>query len=257
MAQHRPPASAPNREAHSPAPATHAGALPLGPREGVRVLLVDRDGPQRESLVRDLRREGHLVLSVERGERALVELERAEFDAVIAEVDLPGMSGLELCRQIRARSGLPVTLVAEQASREQRLAGFDLGADDYLLRPLDAEVLDRRVRALARRHGGGGSQEQPLAGPAELRLDPRGHQAFVGARELQLTPKEFALLELLLQRQGEVLDPDTLSREIWGYETFGSRNFVEAHLSRLRAKLARAGASDVVGTVRGVGYVIR
>ena len=100
----------------------------------------------------------------------------------------------------------------------------------------------------------GGSE---LRGPASVVLRLRSHEAFVGAEPVRLTPKEFALLQILLERRGEVLSSDAISNEIWGYETFGSRNFVEAHISRLRRKLAASGAPGVVETVRGVGYVIR
>ena len=184
---------------------------------------------------------------------------RVEFalSLLVACVGLPGISGFETLRQIRARSDVPVMMVTAASTLTERVAGFDLGADDYLVKPLEIPELSRRVRAILRRSRGTSHTEDQLMGPDGIVMRLRSHSVTVGAEDVTLTPKEFAVLRLLLERRGEVINPDELSVKIWGYETFGSRNFVEAHVSRLRSKLSKAGAGDVVTTMRGVGYMIR
>lgn len=120
--------------------------------------------------------------------------------------------------------------------------------------PVDVAELTRRVRAVLRRHA---RLEEELRGPARVLVRVRAHQVLVDDVEVPLTPREYDVLRLLLERRGEVLSADTISVAVWGYETFGSRNFVEAHISRLRAKLGAAGANEVIATLRGVGYTVR
>ncbi len=225
---------------------------------GRHLLVVDDDAIVRETIGQMLRADGAEVVAVESGEAALTLLEESNFDLVILDVGLPGVSGFETLRLLRERSDIPVMMVTAAGSLAERVAGFDLGADDYVLKPVEAPELGRRARALLRRvRSAGARAPQELTGPSGVILRLRSHEAYVDGRLLELTPKEFAVLRLLLDHRGEVVSPDDLSLAIWGYETFGSRNFVEAHISRLRSKLAKAGAGDVVITIRGVGYVVR
>ena len=212
----------------------------------------------REAIGRMLGVDGAEVVGVDSGEAALALIERSDFDLVILDVGLPGISGLETLRRMRERSDTPVMMVTGASSLAERAAGFDLGADDYVVKPAEAPELSRRARALLRRtRGADGRVVEELEGPDGLVLRLRPHEALIGHAALDLTPKEFAVLRLLLHRRGEVVSPDDLSLAIWGYGTFGSRNFVEAHISRLRAKLTKRGAGQIVTTIRGVGYVIR
>ena len=197
------------------------------------------------------------VTSVGSGERALVLLETHSFDIALADVALPGMSGFEFCSLIRERSDLPVIFLTAALGVADKLRGFNAGADDYIVTPVDGEEVRMRVRAILRRCAPRSESEDALEGPGDLVLRQRAHDVAVNGDGIELTPKEFDVLRLLLLRRGEVLRTDTISQEIWGYETFGSQNFVQAHVSRLRAKLQQAGSSAVVSTVRGVGYVIR
>lgn len=222
------------------------------------LLIVDDDANVLETIGGVLRSVGADVTAVGSAETALILLSRTPFDLVILDVGLPGMSGFEALRQLRETSDLPVMILTSAGSLAERIAGFDLGADDYVLKPVEVQELRRRVRALLRR--GRGVAPRPveaLSGPGGLVLRLRSHEAFVNELPIELTPKEFSVLRLLLDRRGDVVSPDELSRTIWGYETFGSRNFVEAHISRLRSKLAKHAAHDVITTIRGVGYIVR
>lgn len=231
---------------------------PPGQLSGARLLLVDHDPSARETISRVLEADGADVAGAGSGEAALDLLGRSEFDLVILDARLPGVSGFEVLRRIREHSDVPVMIVAGASSLAERVAGFDLGADDYVVKPVEAPELSRRVRALLRRtRGANGRVVEELEGPGGLVLRLRSYEALIGGVAVDLTPKEFAVLRFLLDRRGEVVRPDDLSLAIWGYGTFGSRNFVEAHISRLRAKLAKAGADQIVTTIRGVGYVIR
>ena len=222
-----------------------------------QILLVEDEPVVRETIAMALEAEGDQVLGVDSGESALAILGGGVFDLVVLDVGLPGISGFETLRQIRTCSNVPVIMLTAAGSLAERMAGFDLGADDYMVKPMEVPELSRRVRAILRRARGTERDTDQLQGPEGVVMRLRPHTVRVGVEEATLTPKEFAVLRLLLERRGEVINPDELSTEIWGYETFGSRNFVEAHISRLRSKLARAGAREVITTMRGVGYVIR
>ena len=225
--------------------------------EASHVLLVDDDVLVQRVFAAALEADQHEVTSVDSGEAALAALDGHSFDAVLLDLTLPGLSGFETLRQVRARSDVPVIIVTGTSTVAERIAGFDLGCDDYLVKPIDVDELSRRVRAVMRRRGVPATPEERLLGPNDLVMRLRQHTVWVGGEEVKLTPKEFAILRLLLEHRDEVISSDDLSVQIWGYETFGSRNFVEAHVSRLRSKLAKAGAPDVVTTMRGVGYVVR
>lgn len=225
--------------------------------DGARLLVVDDEPLVREMLVQLLRLDGAETVGVDSGESALALLGRSTFDLVLLDMGLPGISGFETLRQIRERSDVPVIIVTAAGSLAERVAGFDLGADDYVIKPTEAPELARRARAVLRRYRGAQRNADDVVGPGGIILRLRAHEVWVGGEQVPLTPKEFAILRLLLERRGEVIAPDDLSLAVWGYETFGSRNFVEAHISRLRTKLTRAGAADVLTTIRGVGYVIR
>jgi len=221
-----------------------------------RILLIEDDQRIREIVTSSLQGIGWECTGVSSGEEALTSFARGPFDLVLLDLGLPGISGIEVLRQIRSRSDVPILVMTAAGGLDDRVAGFDFGADDYVVKPFDLAELERRIRAVLRRTTGP-RPDDVLHGPQDIRVHLRAHEAFVGDVLVHLTPKEFEVLRVLLTRRGEVIAPDDMSIEIWGYETFGSRNYVEAHVSRLRSKLAEAGAREVIGTVRGVGYTIR
>lgn len=231
-------------------------SAPVSGWGSARILLIEDDTDIRGIVSNALQGLGWETFPVGSGEEALAVFARMPFDLVVLDLGLPGISGIDVLRQLRARSEVPVLVMSAAGGLDDRVAGFDFGADDYVVKPFELAELERRIRAVLRRSTGP-RPDDVLHGPEDIRLMLRAHEAFVGDKQVHLTPKEFDVLRVLLSRRGEVIAPDDLSVEIWGYETFGSRNYVEAHVSRLRSKLAEAGASDVVGTIRGVGYMVR
>ena len=233
-------------------PVGRAGAASQVPR----VLLVD-DRPQAgPELAEPLAAAGFAVLRVRRARAALEVLSQEPCDVVLVDARPAGMTGFQLCREIRARSDVPVLFLSETDALAERLLAFDLGADDCVARPAAPEEIERRMRAVLRRARPDRGRTS-LDGPGGIQLSLLEHVLRVHGEDVAATPKEFDLLRLLLERRGEVLTTDAISQTVWGYETMGSRNFVEAHISRLRSKLGAAGACEVIETVRGVGYVIR
>ena len=167
------------------------------------------------------------------------------------------MTSFQLCHEIRRRgSQIPVVFISDNDTIAERLLAFDLGADDYLHQAVTPEEIERHLRAVLRR-----SSPAPhgdcLAGPGGIELRPVERDVRVDGKAVRLTAKEFDLLRRLLQHRGSPIAHDTISWRVWGYETAGSRNFIEAQVSRLRGKLRTAGANDVITTERGFGYVIR
>ncbi len=221
----------------------------------VRLLAIDRDEVATARLIADMRPLNHIVSPVATPEDATTWLENRTADLVVLFAD-SGETALRGAQYLRASTELPLIVVGPDATAENRVGAFDRGAEDYIARPVFPAELDRRVRVLVRRDRLR-QQSDELPGPEGLVMHVRSHEAYVGAERLTLTPKEFGILQVLLERRGEVVAPDQISLAVWGYETFGSRNFVEAHISRLRAKLSRAGTVGAIKTVRGIGYVIR
>jgi len=229
-----------------------------------RVLVVSMVPVRRHSLAALLTDEGYWITVARGSSEAIDELSRNSIDALVVETD--HVRPEEELSTLRRQTDLPIVAVVEpgdSGATDAAVAAFDAGADDCAVwsEPANEATfpeLTRRLAALLRRaehtHA---DQKQVLAGPATLVVRPRAHEASVGGRELELTPKEFGVLQLLLERRRDVLTADAISEALWGHETFGARNFVEAHVSRLRHKLRDAGASDVITTVRGVGYKIR
>lgn len=197
------------------------------------------------------------VIAPEEVERALGALDEGRYDAVVLDVGARHARGFATLRQIRTISAVPVVVVAEARSLDEIEISYELGADDFVVKPVSEQELAYRVQAIIRRQSGGERRDDRLQGPNTILMRVRAHTVSVGGRPLALTPKEFDVLHHLLERRGEVITADDLSVEIWGYETYGSRNYVEAHVSRLRTRLRLAGAPDVIETVRGAGYVIR
>ena len=221
-----------------------------------RLLLVDDDENIRVSLARALGFEGYEVEACENGEQALANLGRDRFDTVLLDVMMPGLSGLDVARAIRAEGDdTPILMLTARHEVADRVAGLDAGADDYLPKPFSLDELLARIRALLRR--GGVSEATSELVLADLVLEPGARRAFRGERELNLTKTEFDLLELLVFNSGIVLERDVILDRIWGFDFATSSNSLEVYIGYLRRKTEADGEPRLIHTVRGVGYVAR
>jgi DNA-binding response OmpR family regulator len=218
------------------------------------VLVVEDEPRMRGLLTRGLADEGHRVEAVADGLAGLLALRSRPFDAAAIDVSLPGMSGIELCRHVR-REGMTVAIVLVTArdALEDRILGLDSGADDYLVKPFALEELAARIRALLRRSLTAGGRIEA----GDLVLDPLAVRATVAGRTVPFSVKEFALLRALVSRQGDAVDRRTLLGDVWGDPDRFDGAIVDQYVSYVRKKLAAAGASARIETVRGVGYRIR
>jgi len=216
-----------------------------------RVLVVDDDAPVRRMLRRTLAAEGLEVVSAADGGRALAAAERDPPDLVVLDVSMPGMDGLAVCRRLRAAGvSAPVLMLTARDAVEDRVAGLDAGADDYLVKPFAPAELLARLRALARR--GPAATEAVRMAAAGIALDPATRIASVGGREVQLTARESDLLAVLLRNSPGVVTRELALEEVWGGA--GVANVVDRYVGYLRRKLGDPGA---IRTVRGVGFVLR
>jgi two-component system response regulator MprA len=219
-----------------------------------RVLVVEDDPDIGDVVRRSLRREGYDVRLAEDGGTALDEAAVFEPDAVVLDLGLPQLDGVEVCRRLRADGDVPILMLTARDSVEARVEGLDSGADDYLVKPFDRQELLARLRALLRRRPPRGSASLSVG---DVRLNPSTREAFRGDRRLELTAREFELLEFMMRNERLVVSRDTLLEEVWGYAPFSETNTIDVFVSNLRRKLEHEGAPRVLHTVRGAGYVMR
>jgi two-component system, OmpR family, response regulator MprA len=224
---------------------------------GMRILVVDDEAAVRESLERSLRFEGYEVVGAGDGAEALERVRRDRPDAVVLDVLMPRLDGLETCRRLRARGDhLPVLLLTARDGVADRVNGLDVGADDYLVKPFALEELLARLRALLRRVGAGAGADGTLAF-ADLSLDLPTREVRRDERRIVLTRTEFALLELFLRHPRQVLTRAILLEEVWGFDFETTSNSLEVYVGHLRRKTEAGGEPRLLHTVRGVGYVLR
>jgi two-component system OmpR family response regulator len=221
----------------------------------MRVLVVEDETKMARLIRRGMREEGMAVDVTERGEDALWMAGSTEYDAIVLDVMLPGIDGFETCRRLRD-DGVwsPVLMLTARDAVEDRVAGLDHGADDYLVKPFSFAELLARLRALARR----GPVERPVVVEVgELRLDPATRQVWRGETEISLSAKEFSLLEAFMRRPGEVLSRFQLLEHAWDYEYENRSNVVDVYVRYLREKVDRPFGAKSIETVRGAGYRMR
>ncbi len=224
----------------------------------MRLLVVDDDRGLREALRRALQLDGYDVRLAEGGAAALTEVETGAPDAVVLDIGLPDIDGLEVCRHLRSTGNrVPVLMLTARDAVSDRIEGLDAGADDYLVKPFDVDELRARLRALLRRSGQDLTDpDDPLAF-GELQLDPARHGARIGARFVELTRTEYQLLELLMLNPRRVLPHGVIYDRVWGYDFGPTSNALRVYVGYLRRKLEEIGASCEIHTVRGVGYALR
>ncbi len=214
------------------------------------VLIVDDDGPVRRTLARTLGAEGYVTVIAADGGAALAEVERQQPDVIVLDAIMPGLDGLAVARRLRAKGvSVPILMLTARDAVGDRVAGLDAGADDYLVKPFATEELLARVRALLRR-----GLDAPLLSFADISLDTGSRLLVRGGRTVELTQREAALLELLLQRPGKVLSRRTAMTTVWSDGSATTENVVDRYVAYLRRKL---GDPPLIHTVRGAGFVLR
>jgi two-component system response regulator MprA len=221
----------------------------------MRILVVDDEPSVRDALDRALRMDGYKVQLAADGREALEQLAQQAPDAIVLDVLMPEVDGLEVCRRLRAAGDrIPVLMLTARDAVPDRVRGLDAGADDYLVKPFALEELTARLRALLRRSGGPAAEKLRHA---DLVLDPAGHTVARNGRSIELTRTEYLLLELLLRHPRQVLTRSQIFEHVWGYDFGTSSNSLEVYVGYLRRKLEAGGEERLVHTVRGVGYVLR
>jgi two-component system response regulator MprA len=222
-----------------------------------RVLVVDDEPAVQRALERALRLENHDVVLAGDGEAALDALARSPADAVILDVMMPRLDGLEVVRRMRkAGDRTPVLMLTARDAIDNRVEGLDVGADDYLVKPFALRELQARLRALMRRSGDGAAAGEVLR-YADLVLDPIAHEVHRGDRAVELSKTEFLLLELFLRHPRQVLTRSTIFEQVWGYDFGPTSNALGVYMGYLRRKTEAGGEPRLLHTIRGVGYVLR
>ncbi len=225
---------------------------------GETILVVEDEVKIADLIRRGLIYEGYQAQVANDGPTALSMARDTPPDLVVLDVMLPGLDGLEVCRRLRAGSDVPILMLTARDAVRDRVAGLDAGADDYLVKPFDFDELLARVRALLRRRFSRvEATPNEVLRFADLTLNPATRQAMRGGRLLELTAKEYDLLELFLRHPRQVLTRDVIYDQLWGYDFGGESNIIEVYVRYLRAKMEANGEPRLIQTVRGVGYALR
>jgi two-component system response regulator MprA len=221
----------------------------------MRILVVDDEPAVRESLRRALQLEGYDVELAEDGEQALERVRRDAVDALVLDVMMPRLDGLETCRRLRGEgNALPVLMLTARDEVADRVAGLDAGADDYVVKPFALEELLARLRALLRRAAPDGGEVLRFA---DLELDPGTREVRRAGDPIELTRTEFALLELFLRNPRQVLTRSIIFERVWGYDFGFGSNSLDVYIGYLRRKTEQGGKPRLIQTIRGVGYALR
>jgi two-component system response regulator RegX3 len=240
----------------------HNARAEQSPRASVRVLLAEDEESFVDALVVGLGREGFEVTIARDGPEALQQFEAVQPDLVLLDIMLPKLSGIDVCRSIRARSAVPIIMVTAKGTEIDTVVGLEVGADDYVTKPYRLRELVARMRAVLRRAQAqsevgpaGGTEKREAVEVGDVRVDLDRRSVLVRGDEVQLRRKEFDLLLLLVENAGRVLTRDTLIDRVWGTDYVGDTKTLDVHIKRLRAHLeADRGSPTLITTVRGVGY---
>jgi DNA-binding response OmpR family regulator len=219
-----------------------------------RVLVVEDDTEIADVLRRTLRQEGHEVRSAGDGVEALRLAEEFLPDLVVLDLGLPKLDGVEVCRRLRAESDVPILMLTARTETGDRVEGLDSGADDYLVKPFERQELLARLRALMRRRPPRGSAALTVG---DLRLNPDTREVYRGDRPIELTNREFELLEYLMRNERLVVSRERLLEEVWGYDPMAMTNTIDVFISNLRRKIESGDEPRLLHTKRGAGYVMR
>lgn len=230
------------------------GVETVGQADGGRILVVEDDDDIVDVLRRTLRAEGYEVDAVGDGPDALERAGQFVPDLVILDLGLPGMDGVEVCRSLRQDGDVPVLMLTARTETGDMVEGLDSGADDYLTKPFERAELLARIRALLRRRPPRGSAMLVVG---DLELNPDAREVRRGEREIELTKREFELLEYLMRNERLVISRERLLEEVWGYDPLDDTNTIDVFISNLRRKLEDGGEPRLLHTKRGAGYLLK
>jgi two-component system response regulator MprA len=221
---------------------------------GGRVLVIEDDAEITDALRRSLRHEGYQVRTAGDGEEALDAAAEFVPDLVVLDLGLPRLDGIEVCRQLRADGDVPILILTARTETDDRVTGLDSGADDYLVKPFERQEFLARIRALLRRRPPRGSASLTVG---DLKLNPDTREVHRREREIELTNREFELLEYLMRNERLVVSRERLLDEVWGYDPMAPTNTIDVFISNLRRKLEADGEQRLLHTKRGAGYVLK
>lgn len=222
-----------------------------------KILIVEDESRLARLMALELEHAGFQPDTLSTGREALTWVQEGRCDCLVLDVMLPDLSGLEVCRRIRQTSNIPIIMVTARGQVPDKVAGLELGADDYMVKPVNTEELSARIRAVARRHQGGRTDGSAVHQVGNVALWPAEHRVTVSDNVLPLTPLEFRLLERFLSEVDRVQSRSALLDAVWGIDFIGDTNLVDVTVGRLRRRLQAVHADAQVETVRSVGYVLR
>jgi DNA-binding response OmpR family regulator len=221
--------------------------------ETMTILIIDDEPAITETLEAKFRREGFITFTAESAEDGMRLFKKIKPDIVILDIMLPNRSGHDFCRAVRKENQTPIIFVSARASEEDRIAGLEMGADDYVVKPFNMSELVARVRAILRRATNEAAPE--LIERGNLKVDPRTHEAFIDGKLTTFSPKEFALLLFLAKNAGQVFTRETLLDRVWGKDAYVTSRTVDVHIRWLRMRLEKdQNAPERIITIRGIGY---
>ena len=221
-----------------------------------RILIIEDEAKIARFIELELSHEGYACEKAEDGRKGLELAESGAYDLVLLDIMLPGLNGLEVLRRLRKSSDVPVIVLTARDAVMDKVAGLDMGADDYITKPFAIEELLARIRLALRRRGSARASEDLLS-CGDLTLSVPRHEVRMGDAEIDLTSREFSLLQTLLENKNVVLSRDSLLEKVWGYDYLGETNVVDVYVRYLRSKIDNVYGQNIIQTVRGVGYVIR
>jgi len=222
-----------------------------------KILVVEDEESFSEALSYLLGREGFVVIVADSGPKAIAEFDRVGADLVLLDLMLPGLSGTEVCKQLRQRSAVPIIMLTAKDSEVDKVVGLELGADDYVTKPYSSRELVARIRAVLRRNSDLGDDDTPagMLAVGPVRLDSERHTIHINGESVQFPLKEFELLEFLMRNCDRVLTRTQIIDRVWGSDYVGDTKTLDVHIKRLRAKIEADPANPVyIQTVRGLGY---
>jgi two-component system, OmpR family, response regulator ResD len=218
------------------------------------ILIIDDEERIRHLVRMYLEREGYSVEEAENGREALDKINKRDYALLIVDLMMPEVDGWRVCREVRENSQVPIIMLTARGEEFDRVLGFELGADDYLVKPFSTKELVARVKALLRRSGGNLTGNSSELGFGILRIEKDKHRVLIEDEPITLTPREFELLYFLAKNPGRVFSREQLMETVWGYDFYGDARTVDTHVKKIREKLSHPGVRSMLATVWGVGY---